>query len=123
MKIMEIRKVREETAVGFKLTSILWIASNADQIWTQTETVVTLIQRKNQQLTDFEFFTMYKGTPFHLPTGYKFKYYENAVECWIHNSIFSFNPTRKIEKPTALDVTVDDNEPIQNVMPNIGILQ
>ena len=133
MKIMEIRKVREETAVGVRLTRILWIASNANQIWTQTKTVATLIPKETQQLTDFEFFTIYKGTKFHLPTGYKFKYYENAVECWIHNSIFQdarqlkilvqsnfqkfIRALSKIEKPTALDVTVDVNEPIQNVTP------
>ena len=87
LKITKIIKIREETVVGVRLTRILCIVQKGNQFYVYNQTIAGLIPRKHKLLTDSEFVLSFSGTPVHLPEGYKFKYYENAVECWVHNNI------------------------------------
>ena len=101
LKITKIVKIREETIVGVRLTRILYIAQKGNQFYVHNQTVAGLIPRKQKLLTDSEFYLNFTGTTFHLPEGYKFKYYQNAVECWVHNNI--------LQDPHQLHILVKAN--------------
>ena len=84
-------------------------------------------------LRDKQFYTTYKGTPFRLPDGYTFKFYENAVECWHHNAILSDEKQLKIlvrynfdkfvrvletiDEPTAATIQYDYDTCVSSISP------
>ena len=101
LKITKIVKIREETVVGVRLSRMLCIVQKGNRFYVYNQTIAGLIPRKHKLLTDSEFFINFSGTPFHLPEGFKFNYYQNAVECWVHNTI--------LQDPHQLHILVKAN--------------
>ena len=118
--------------MGVRVTKILYPANIRNKLFHATVTIVGLIPKKFKLLTDFEFFTNFCGSHFHLPKGYTFYYYEDAVECWTHNTILQKNHQLEIltktnfnkfvkalltlSKPTATIRSFDEQE-VQTVSP------
>ena len=84
-KYLKIQKVREEKTVGVRLTRTFFIYKRGNDFGSSQ--IISTRQG---------IYTTYVGTPFRLPDGYTFKFYENAVECWHHNHILSDQKQLKI---------------------------
>jgi len=56
--------------------------------------VLQLLAR-HLQATESKFHTTFNGSLFHLPEEYKFKHYENLVECWVHNILVQDHHKKK----------------------------
>ena len=88
-KYVKIRKIRQEMTWGVRLTKTLIICYCGPYVAYKESILAELVPPFQFYLRDKQFYTTYKGTPFRLPDGYTFKFYENAVECWHHNAILS----------------------------------
>ena len=88
-KYVKIRKIRQEMTWGVRLTKTLIICYCGPYVAYKESILAELVPPFQFYLRDTEFYTTYTGTPFRLPDRYKFKFYENAVECWHHNAILS----------------------------------
>ena len=95
-KYVKIRKIRQEMTWGVRLTKTLIICYCGPYVAYKESILAELVPPFQFYLRDKEYYTTYKGTPFRLPDAYKFKYYENAVECWHHNAILSNKKQMKI---------------------------
>ena len=95
-KYVKIRKIRQEMTWGVRLTKTLIICYCGPYVAYKESILAELVPPFQFYLRDEEYYTTYKGTPFRLPDAYKFKYYENAVECWHHNAILSNKKQLKI---------------------------
>ena len=95
-KYIKIRKIRQEMTWGVRVTKTLIICYCGPYVAYKESILAELVPPFQFYLRDKEYYTTYKGTPFRLPEGYKFKYYENAVECWHHNAILSNKKQMKI---------------------------
>ena len=95
-KYVKIRKIRQEMTWGVRLTKTLIICYCGPYVAYKESILAELVPPFQFYLRDKQFYTTYKGTPFHLPDGYTFKFYENAVECWYHNAILSDKKQLKI---------------------------
>ena len=88
-KYVKIRKIRQEMTWGVRVTKTLIICYCGPYVAYKESILAELVPPFQFYLRDKQFYTSYKGTPFRLPDGYTFKFYENAVECWHHNAILS----------------------------------
>ena len=95
-KYVKIRKIRQEMTWGVRLTKTLIICYCGPYVAYKESILAELVPPFQFYLRDKEYYTTYKGTPFRLPDAYKFKFYENAVECWHHNAILSNKKQMKI---------------------------
>ena len=95
-KYVKIRKIRQEMTWGVRLTKTLIICYCGPYVAYKESILAELVPPFQFYLRDKQFYTTYKGTPFRLPDGYTFKFYENAVECWHHNAILSDEKQLKI---------------------------
>ncbi|CAH3029261.1 unnamed protein product [Porites evermanni] len=95
-KYIKIRKIRQEMTWGVRVTKTLYICYCGRYVAYKESILAELVPPFQFYLRDKEYYTTYKGTPFRLPAAYKFKYYENAVECWHHNAILSDEKQLKI---------------------------
>ena len=95
-KYVKIRKIRQEMTWGVRLTKTLIICYCGPYVAYKESILAELVPPFQFYLRDKQFYTTYKGTPFRLPDGYTFKFYENAVECWHHNAILSDKKQMKI---------------------------
>ena len=95
-KYVKIRKIRQEMTWGVRVTKTLYIFYYGPYVAYKESILAELVPPFQFYLRDAKFYTTYTGTPFRLPEGYKFKYYENAVECWHHNAILSNKKQLKI---------------------------
>ena len=95
-KYVKIRKIRQEMTWGVRLTKTLIICYCGPYVAYKESILAELVPPFQFYLRDKQFYTTYKGTPFRLPDGYTFKFYENAVECWHHNAILSDEKQMKI---------------------------
>ena len=95
-KYVKIRKIRQEMTWGVRVTKTLYICYYGPYVAYKESMLAELVPPFQFYLRDVEFYTTYTGTPFRLPQGYKFKFYENAVECWHHNAILSHKKQLKI---------------------------
>ena len=95
-KYVKIRKIRQEMTWGVRVTKTLYICYCGRYVAYKESILAELVPPFQFYLRDIEFYTTYTGTPFRLPDGYKFKFYENAVECWHHNAILSNKKQLKI---------------------------
>ena len=95
-KYVRIRKIRQEMTWGVRLTKTLIICYCGPYVAYKESILAELVPPFQFYLRDKQFYTTYKGTPFRLPDGYAFKFYENAVECWHHNAILSDEKQLKI---------------------------
>ena len=95
-KYVKIRKIRQEMTWGVRLTKTLIICYCGPYVAYKESILAELVPPFQFYLRDKQFYTTYKGTPFRLPDGYTFKFYENAVECWHHNAILSDETQMKI---------------------------
>ena len=95
-KYVKIRKIRQEMTWGVRLTKTLIICYCGPYVAYKESILAELVPPFQFYLRDKQFYTTYKGTPFRLPDGYVFKFYENAVECWHHNAILSDEKQMKI---------------------------
>ena len=95
-KYVKIRKIRQEMTWGVRVTKTLIICYCGPYVAYKESILAELVPPFQFYLRDKEYYTTYKGTPFRLPDAYKFKYYENAVECWHHNAILSNKKQLKI---------------------------
>ena len=95
-KYVKIRKIRQEMTWGVRLTKTLYICYCGPYVAYKESILAELVPPFQFYLRDKQFYTTYKGTPFRLPDGYTFKFYENAVECWHHNAILSDEKQMKI---------------------------
>ena len=95
-KYVRIRKIRQEMTWGVRLTKTLIICYCGPYVAYKESILAELVPPFQFYLRDKQFYTTYKGTPFRLPDGYTFKFYENAVECWHHNAILSDEKQLKI---------------------------
>ena len=95
-KYVKIRKIRQEMTWGVRLTKTLIICYCGPYVAYKESILAELVPPFQFYLRDKQFYTTYKGTPFRLPDGYTFKFYENAVECWYHNAILSDEKQLKI---------------------------
>ena len=95
-KYVKIRKIRQEMTWGVRLTKTLIICYCGPYVAYKESILAELVPPFQFYLRDKQFYTTYKGTPFCLPDGYTFKFYENAVECWHHNAILSDEKQLKI---------------------------
>ena len=95
-KYIKIRKIRQEMTWGVRVTKTLYICYCGRYVAYKESILAELVPPFQFYLRDKEYYTTYKGTPFRLPDAYKFKYYENAVECWHHNAILSNKKQLKI---------------------------
>ena len=95
-KYVKIRKIRQEMTWGVRVTKTLIICYCGPYVAYKESILAELVPPFQFYLRDKQFYTTYKGTPFRLPDGYTFKFYENAVECWHHNAILSDEKQLKI---------------------------
>ena len=95
-KYVKIRKIRQEMTWGVRVTKTLIICYCGPYVAYKESILAELVPPFQFYLRDKQFYTTYKGTPFRLPDGYTFKFYENAVECWYHNAILSDEKQLKI---------------------------
>ena len=95
-KYVKIRKIRQEMTWGVRVTKTLIICYCGPYVAYKESILAELVPPFQFYLRDRQFYTTYKGTPFRLPDGYTFKFYENAVECWHHNAILSDEKQMKI---------------------------
>ena len=95
-KYVRIRKIRQEMTWGVRLTKTLIICYCGPYVAYKESILAELVPPFQFYLRDKQFYTTYKGTPFRLPNGYTFTFYENAVECWYHNAILSDKKQLKI---------------------------
>ena len=95
-KYIKIQTIGEEFTVGVRLTKTFFIGKKGNQFGCRAFVLLELVPPPRLYLTDREFYINFKGTPFHLPDGYKFKFYENAVECWSHNTLLQDEKQVKI---------------------------
>ena len=95
-KYIKIRKIRQEMTWGVRVTKTLIICYCGPYVAYKESILAELVPPFQFYLRDKQFYTTYKGTPFRLPDGYTFKFYENAVECWHHNAILSDEKQLKI---------------------------
>ena len=95
-KYVKIRKIRQEMTWGVRVTKTLIICYCGPYVAYKESILAELVPPFQFYLRDKQFYTTYKGTPFRLPDGYTFKFYENAVECWHHNAILSDKKQMKI---------------------------
>ena len=95
-KYVKIRKIRQEMTWGVRVTKTLIICYCGPYVAYKESILAELVPPFQFYLRDKQFYTTYKGTPFRLPDGYTFKFYENAVECWYHNAILSDKKQLKI---------------------------
>ena len=95
-KYIKIRKIRQEMTWGVRVTKTLYICYCGRYVAYKESILAELVPPFQFYLRDVEFYSTYTGTPFRLPAGYKFKFYENAVECWHHNVILSNKKQLKI---------------------------
>ena len=95
-KYVKIRKIRQEMTWGVRLTKTLIICYCGPYVAYKESILAELVPPFQFYLRDKQFYTTYKGTPFRLPDGYTFKFYENAVECWHHNAFLSDEKQMKI---------------------------
>ena len=95
-KYIKIRKIRQEMTWGVRVTKTLYICYCGRYVAYKESILAELVPPFQFYLRDKEYYTTYTGTPFRLPDAYKFKYYENAVECWHHNAILSNKTQLKI---------------------------
>ena len=95
-KYIKIRKIRQEMTWGVRVTKTLIICYCGPYVAYKESILAELVTPFQFYLRDKQFYTTYKGTPFRLPDGYTFKFYENAVECWHHNAILSDEKQLKI---------------------------
>ena len=95
-KYVKIRKIRQEMTWGVRVTKTLIICYCGPYVAYKESILAELVPPFQFYLRDKEYYTTYTGTPFCLPDAYKFKYYENAVECWHHNAILSNKKQLKI---------------------------
>ena len=95
-KYIKIRKIRQEMTWGVRVTKTLIICYCGPYVAYKESILAELVPPFQFYLRDKQFYTTYKGTPFRLPDGYTFKFYENAVECWYHNAILSDKKQLKI---------------------------
>ena len=95
-KYVKIRKIRQEMTWGVRVTKTLYIFYYGPYVAYKESILAELVPPFQFYLRDKQFYTTYKGTPFRLPDGYTFKFYENAVECWHHNAILSDKKQMKI---------------------------
>ena len=95
-KYVKIRKIRQEMTWGVRVTKTLIICYCGPYVAYKESILAELVPPFQFYLRDKQFYTTYKGTPFRLPDGYSFKFYENAVECWYHNAILSDEKQLKI---------------------------
>ena len=95
-KYVKIRKIRQEMTWGVRVTKTLIICYCGPYVAYKESILAELVPPFQFYLRDKQFYTTYKGTPFRLPDGYTFKFYENAVECWYQNAILSDKKQLKI---------------------------
>ena len=95
-KYVKIRKIRQEMTWGVRVTKTLIICYCGPYVAYKESILAELVPPFQFYLRDKQFYITYKGTPFRLPDGYTFKFYENAVECWYHNAILSDKKQLKI---------------------------
>ena len=132
-KYVKIRKIRQEMTWGVRLTKTLVICYCGPYVAYRESILAELIPPFQFYLRDKQFYSTYKGTPFRLPDGYTFKFYENAVECWHHNAILSDEKQLKIlvrynfdkfvraletiGEPTAVTVQYDYDTCVSSISP------
>ena len=132
-KYVKIRKIRQEMTWGVRLTKTLIICYCGPYVAYKESILAELVPPFQFYLRDKQFYTTYKGTPFHLPDGYTFKFYENAVECWHHNAILSDEKQMKIlvrynfdkfvraletiSEPTAATIQYDYDTCVSSISP------
>ena len=132
-KYVKIRKIRQEMTWGVRLTKTLVICYCGPYVAYRESILAELVPPFQFYLRDKQFYSTYKGTPFRLPDGYTFKFYENAVECWYHNAILSDEKQLKIlvrynfdkfvraletiGEPTAVTVQYDYDTCVSSISP------
>ena len=132
-KYVKIRKIRQEMTWGVRVTKTLIICYCGPYVAYKESILAELVPPFQFYLRDKQFYTTYKGTPFRLPDGYTFKFYENAVECWHHNAILSDKKQMKIlarynfdkfvraletiGEPTAATIQFDYNTCLSSISP------
>ena len=132
-KYVKIRKIRQEMTWGVRVTKTLIICYCGPYVAYKESILAELVPPFQFYLRDKQFYTTYKGTPFRLPDGYTFKFYENAVECWHHNAILSDKKQMKIlarynfdkfvraletiGEPTAATIRFDYNTCLSSISP------
>ena len=134
-KYIKIRKIRQEMTWGVRVTKTLIICYWGPYVAYKESILAELVPPFQFYLRDKEFYTTYRGTPFRLPDGYKFKFYENALECWHHNAILSDKKQLKIlvrynfdkfvraldtiGEPTAATIQYDNDICLSSISPFI----
>ena len=132
-KYVKIRKIRQEMTWGVRVTKTLIICYCGPYVAYKESILAELVPPFQFYLRDKQFYTTYKGTPFRLPDGYTFKFYENAVECWHHNAILSdekqlkilvrynfdkfFRVLETIGEPTAATIQYDYDTCVSSISP------
>ena len=132
-KYIKIRKIRQEMTWGVRVTKTLYICYCGRYVAYKESILAELVPPFQFYLRDKQFYTTYKGTPFRLPDGYTFKFYENAVECWHHNAILSDEKQMKIlarynfdkfvraletiSEPTAATIQFDYDTCVSSISP------